>query len=280
MRKTALYIILVVVVIGISGCTNKAISKDNTVQNKTTQNEVASDLKSNQTENSVKEIDSPNVKNDTSDTITDITAWNHPVKYVFKNASVDISKVVFKNNKTYPIFYVNLSKNLDDSNKVYYKNLIKQVATANGYWDYEIIDQSKNIDIKVSCDRLNRSVKETTNNGDNTYFANITQSPVVNTDSEMVDYLTNNVSEVKSFMQSLQSNQNGVKGVTYVEREPDPNSSSIYLKNYYGLYVGESHPDHNVNIYRFAINKDNREILYYDVVSDKYESLSDWRANK
>ena len=249
MRITGLYIILVVVVIGISGCTNKATSKDNTVQNKTTQNEVASDLKSNQTENSVKEIDSPNVKNDTSDTITDITAWNHPVKYVFKNASVDISKVVFKNNKTYPIFYVNLSKNLDDSNKVYYKNLIKQVATANGYWDYEIIDQSKNIDIKVSCDRLNRSVKETTNNGDNTYFANITQSPVVNTDSEMVDYLTNNVSEVKSFMQALQSNQNGVKGVTYVEREPDPNSSNIYLKNYYGLYVGESHPDHNCLLY-------------------------------
>jgi hypothetical protein len=267
--------ILVVILIGVSGCATTQSSVNNT-----TQKAVASDIKSNESGNSVKEIDSPNVNNEKSDTITDITSWNHPVKYVFKNASVDVEKVIFKNNKTYPIFYVKLSKNLDDTNKIYYNNLINQVATANGYWDYEIIDQARNVDIKVSCDKLNRSVKEVTNNGDNTYFANTVQPQPGNTDSQIVDYLVNNVSEVKSFMQTLQNSPNGVKGITYVEREPDPNSSNTYLKNYYGLYVGESYPDHNVNIYRFAINKDTKEILYYDVVNDKYESLSNWRTNE
>ncbi len=300
MRKIVLSMILVVVLVGISGCTNKSAANTSTTQgakNNTTQNtanntvnNTASNAASNTTSNTVnntevngnnvKEIDSPKANNDNSDTLTDLTSWNHPVKYVFKNANVNVTKVVFKNNKTFPIFYVNLTKNLDDNNKIYYKNLIKQVATANGYWDYEIIDQTKNIDIKVLCDRLNRSVKEVTNNGENTYFSTTTEKQSGNTDSQMVDYLVNNVSEVKSFMQSLQNNKNGVKGITYVEREPDPNSTDLYLKNYYGLYVGESHSDHNVNIYRFAINKDTKEILFYDVVNDKYENLSNWRTSK
>ena len=280
MRKIALSMILIVILIGVSGCINKSVSKGNTTKNTATQNTVSSDIKSNQSGNSVKEVDSPKINNEDSDIITDITSWNHPVKYVFKNAGVDVEKVVFENNKTYPIFYVNLSNNLDDNNKIYYKNLINQVATANGYWDYEIIDQNKNVDIKVSCDRSNRSVKETTNNGDNTYFANTTEPQIEDTDTQMIGYLVNNVDEVKSFMKSLQNNASGVKGITYVEREPDPNSNNVYLKDYYGLYVGESHSDHNVNIYRFAINKDTKEILYYDVVNDKYENLSDWRNNK
>jgi len=288
MRKIALSMILVVVLVGISGCNNKSQANTSTTQsakNNTTQNTANNTVNSTEKNtavngNSVKEIDSPTANTDSSDTLTDLTSWNHPVKYVFKNANVNVTKVVFKNNKTFPIFYVNLTKNLDDNNKIYYKNLIKQVATANGYWDYEIIDQTKNVDIKVSCDRLNRSVKEVTNNGDNTYFSITTETQAGNTDSQMVDYLVNNVSEVKSIMQSLQNNKSGVKGVTYVEREPDPNSTDVYLKNYYGLYVGESHPDHNVNIYRFAINKDTKEILFYDVVNDKYESISNWRASK
>jgi predicted small lipoprotein YifL len=282
MKKTALALILIGTLLVITACGNKPEVKSNNVAS-TASNNVESnetDSMNNQAPNGTNEIDGPNTTNDNSDTITDIASWNHPVKYVFNNANITVIKVAFKNNKTYPIFYVNLSKDLNDENETYYKNLVNQVATANGYWDYEIIDENKNVDIKVTCDRNNGKVNDATNNGNDAYFTNANSNEETNIDNEMVQYLEDNVSEVKSFIQLLQSNNNGVKGIVYVEREPDPNSSNTYLKNYYGMYVGESYPDHNVNIYRFAINKDTKEILYYDVVNDKYESLSDWRNSK
>lgn len=279
MKKIALSIILIVTLFGITSC-----GKKSQVQNNKVESTVSNDAKSNMTNtingNTTNEVDSPTSVNDKSDVITDINSWNHPVKYVFKNANIDIQKVGFKNDKTYPIFYVSLTKNLDDENKIYYKNLVNQIATANGYWDYEIIDENKNIDIKVVCDRNNRTVTGVTNNGSSNYFTVTDTNDVKNTDDQITEYLKDNVSEVKSFIQALEGNNSGVKAIVYVEREPDPNSNNVYLKNYYGIYVGESHQDHNVNVYRFAINKDTKEILYYDVVNDKYESLSDWRKSK
>lgn len=285
MKKLAISIILIVTLFGVTACNGSTAVKSNKneasvkVSNRTnvaSNNETA--VVSNSSSN---EVDSPTGNSTVinSNDITNISAWTHPVKYVFQNNNVIVDKVEFKNNRTYPIFYVELGKNLNDENKTYYKNLINQVATANGYWNYEIIDTNKKIDIVVTCNRSTRTVKEITNNGDESYFSSML-STNTNSDDEIVQYLINNVNEVSSFVNSLKSNTNGVKAIVYVEREPDSNSSNEYLKNYYGVYVGESYPDHNVNIYRFAVNKDTKEILYYDVVNDKYETLSEWRQNK
>lgn len=298
MKKIILILILILSLLGISACNNKNVSGNkpttsNTVNSINSTNTVNSASNSVNTvsqesndaniQNKSEEINSPKGNNTdmNSNTITDIKAWNHPVKYVFKNANIQVEKVDFKNNKTYPIFYVNLTKNIDLDNKIYYTNLINQVATANGYWDYEILDTKKNVDIKVACDRSTRTIKQIIYNKDSNYFVESQsyKSNINDIDNELSNYLINNVSEVKSFIDSLKNNNNA-KGIVYVERYPDKNSSNIYIRDYYGLYVGEEHPDHNVNIYRFAINKDTKEILYYDVVDDKYESLSDWRKNR
>ena len=304
MKKIILIIMLILSLLGVSACNNKNVSGNkpitsNIVNSSNTANSINSSNTVNLAPNSAntvsqenndtnvqnksEEINSPKGDNTNmnSDTITDINAWNHPVKYVFKNANIQVEKVDFKNNKTYPIFYVNLTKNIDSDNKIYYTNLINQVATANGYWDYEIIDTQKNVNIKVVCDRSTRTVKQIVYNKDNNYFieSQSDKNDISNTDNELTNYLIDNVSEVKSFIDSLKNNKNA-KGIVYVERYPDKNSSNIYIRDYYGLYVGEQHSDHNVNIYRFAINKDTKEILHYDVVSDKYESLSDWRKNR
>lgn len=298
MKKIIIAIILVLSVLEISACNNKTatVSKPDTnnavnavnatnstvnAVNYTNSANIASS-NSNSAQDKSLEVNSPSSNIDTrSNTISDISVWNHPVKYVFKNANIQIEKVDFKNNKTYPIFYVDLTKNIDSNNETYYKNLIKQLATANGYWDYEIIDAKKDVDIKVICDKSKGTVKQILYNKDNNYFAESQndKNNINNTDNELINYLINNVSEVKSFMDSLKNNSNA-KGIVYVERYPDKNSSNVYIRDYYGLYVGEEHTDHNVNIYRFAINKNTKEILYYDVVNDKYESISDWRKNK
>lgn len=292
MKKVILSVLLASVVISVSACGSKttssnnqnAVNKSATNTSTNAANNIASENKSS---NNTNEVDSPKSNiNETStsssedsNTITDINSWNHPVKYVFKNAGIQVTKVDFKNNKTYPIFYVKLVKDLNNNYKIYYNNLIKQVATANGYWDYEIIDNAKNVDIKVTCNRGNRTIKQALYNGKSSYFQNSKVNNTESVDNEMINYLKDNVSEVKSFMDVLSKSQSP-KGIIYVEREPDSNSNDIYVKNYYLLYVGESYTDHNVNIYRFAINKDTKEILYYDVTDNKYESLSDWRKNK
>ncbi|MDF2505689.1 hypothetical protein [Clostridium sp.] len=289
MKKTAIIIILIASLLVLVACQNKNISTSKSNVSNVT-NDISSDSNStntnvNKTNSTVQnknlEIDSPKYSNDNLNTIVDIDEWNHPVKYVFKNANIQVKKVEFKNNKTYPIFYVSLSKNIDTNNKTYYKNLIKQIATANGYWDYEIIDTNKNLDIKVICDKSKKDLKQIIYNKDNSYFAESQEDKNESNskDKEFIDYITNNVSEVKSFVDSLKNNNNA-KGIVYVERYPDKNSTNIYIRDYYGLYVGEEHSDHNVNIYRFAINKDNKQILYYDVVNDKYESLSEWRKSR
>lgn len=266
-------LLIIISIIGLAGCGKTAVS--NTVSSQ------AAAL------NKTAEIDSPksnavnnSSQNNNADTITDIDNWNHPVKYVFNNAGIKVNKVDFQNNKTYPIFNVSFVKEFNEDNKIYYKNLINQVATANGYWDYEIADTSKSIDIKVSCNRSKYTVTNVDYNKDREYFNVLTKSDTESADTELITYLENNVNEVKSFVQTLGNNKDGVSAVVYVERYPDSSSSDKYMRDYYGIYVGESHSDHNVNVYRFAINKDTKEILYYDVADNKYLTLDDWRKSK
>lgn len=300
MKNIIIGIILILSLVQLSACSANTSRENNSGNNVQSINKVNADntsvnesnsvntannnTSSNNSENKTLEINSPkgnSNNNIDSNTITDINSWSHPVKYVFNNANIQIQKVEFKENKTYPIFYVNLTKNIDSENKTYYKNLINQLAIANGYWNYEIVDIQKDINIKVICDRSKSSLKEIVYNKDNNYFveSNEDKKEINNTDDELENYLINNVSEVKSFVNALKNNKN-VNSIIYVERYPDKNSKNAYIRDYYGLYVGEEHTDHNVNVYRFAINKDTKEILYYDVVNDKYESISEWRKNK
>ncbi|MFA9399025.1 MAG: hypothetical protein ACERKV_12290 [Clostridiaceae bacterium] len=101
---------------------------------------------------------------------------------------------------------------------------------------------------------------------------------LLNSNEDIVNYLVENVEEVKTLKESYNSNEN-FNFVIYIEREPDKNSSDIYQKDYYLIYVGESSSDHSNNIYRFAVNKDDMDIVYYDVITDGYLSLEDWRKS-
>jgi len=85
--------------------------------------------------------------------IDDIDGWEHPAKAVFLLKGIEVNKVVLTNNKTYPFFYVTFPKYITGTNKRYFDDLTDNIAKANAYWDYEIVDSEKNIQLKVTCNR-------------------------------------------------------------------------------------------------------------------------------
>lgn len=272
MKKAALILMLVITTTAFSACgANSNNSKAKHNKTKVTSSKATSGTESSATSTT------PSTEND-DEIITDIANWNHPVKEVFNAEEIKVDKVELKNNKTYAIFYVELTKDLNDENKSYYVNLINKVAAANGYWDYEINDQNKNIDITVKC-KDKASVESIEYNKDSTYFSETTTTPTTVSNNELIDYLKQNVPEVSSYVDTLSKNKN-VTPILYIERSPNPSSSDPYLRDYYIIYVGEQHEDHITNTYTFAINKDNKQILYYDVANNKYETLQEWRNNR
>lgn len=273
MKKAALILTLLITTATFSACGSNTNNNTGSTANK-------SKITSSKT---TKVESSANKASDTEsddEVITDISNWSHPTKEVFNAEGIKINKVELKNNKTYAIFYVDLTKDLNDENKSYYVDVIKRVAAANGYWDFEIKDENKDIDIKVSC-KDRKAVESIQYNKDSKYFSTLTTSAASNTvnSDELINYLKQSVPEVSSFVDTLSKNKS-VKPILYIERSPNASSSDTYLKNYYVIYVGEQHEDHNVNTYRFAINKDNKQILYFDIANNKYETLQEWRNSR
>lgn len=290
MKKLALISTVVAAIVVLSGCSSssKNVKSDNSGKAQKVNSSASSnknnvsndkDKTSSDSSNSKAESNKANASTDANGDyiIKDINSWNHPVKNILNRENIKINKVVLQNNKTYPIFYVTFSKELNTDNKEYYGKLMKEIALANGYWNFEIVDEGRNADIKVKC-KDKKSVDSISYNKDSSYFAlNSVQS--LSKEQELVNYLVSNVSEVRSFM-NVHANNTNSKSTIYVERYPNAAATNTYEKNYYMIYVGESFPDHIVNTYRFAINKDTNEILYYDTAKDKYETLTEWRNSK
>jgi hypothetical protein len=65
-----------------------------------------------------------------------------------------------------------------------------------------------------------------------------------------------------------------------IDGEPDPKSADPYQRDYYSVYVGESHPDHTVRWNTFLVRKDLGRILVDDILTGKYLTLEEWRKRK
>ena len=100
--------------------------------------------------------------------ITDISNWKHPVKGVFKEYNLKLIKVELINNNVYPIFYI------DDFSGNYISDidLFKEVAKANGYWDYKII--FKDDFVELFCDKKKKSVKKSVSSNSTLEFEKFT----------------------------------------------------------------------------------------------------------
>lgn len=96
-----------------------------------------------------------------------------------------------------------------------------------------------------------------------------------------IQYLMSKVPEIDKWGQEIEKNSKGSAHiVVYIENQPNKNETNKYMRDYYTLYVGEAHTDHTVNICRFLVHKDTKEILVYDVISNTYLTLQDWRKTQ
>ena len=100
--------------------------------------------------------------------IIDISNWKHPVKAVFKEYNLKLIKVELINNNVYPVFYVE-----DFSgNYIFDIYLFKEVAKANGYWDYKIV--FKDDFAELFCDKKKKIVKKSVSSNSTLEFEKFT----------------------------------------------------------------------------------------------------------
>lgn len=93
-----------------------------------------------------------------SEVITDIANWNHPVKDVLNKYNIRIMKIELLNNKQYPIFNVEFDPvyRLDTQGAKYFDTLLKSIASANGYWNFKVVDDKNKFVFDVECNKEKR----------------------------------------------------------------------------------------------------------------------------
>ncbi|MGN7359788.1 hypothetical protein ACTHPF_18885 [Paenibacillus sp. SAF-054] len=98
--------------------------------------------------------------------ISDPGTWDHPVKSVFANHRVSMEKVILQQNRTYPVFYVELPFDAKEAaNRAEMLKLLGELARANSYWDFRIMDTRRQLQIDVACDRTRKTIASTVVNG-------------------------------------------------------------------------------------------------------------------
>lgn len=127
-------------------------------------------------------LNSPKVENSTMPNQSgafNIDEWKHPTKDVFQEFNVKIINMKLLKENTYPVFYVELPKELNKENITYFDSLISKLSEANGYWNFEINDEKGSTIIEVSCDRINRLVTDISVNCDKGYFNKLKNKTVI-----------------------------------------------------------------------------------------------------
>ncbi|MCX7709860.1 MAG: hypothetical protein N2484_08405 [Clostridia bacterium] len=100
----------------------------------------------------------------------DINTWSHPTKEVLQKSQVKIVKVELLKDKTYPVFYVELPREITQENQEYFNHLTDELSKANGYWDYQIQDIKRSLIIDVKCDKEAKRIESITINGNKDFF--------------------------------------------------------------------------------------------------------------
>lgn len=80
--------------------------------------------------------------------------WQHPVRNVLEKSMAKIEKVELCNGNVYPIFTVYLpsGRSFAEGSK-YYNELLENIARANGWWSYAIVDKTNNTVTEISINK-------------------------------------------------------------------------------------------------------------------------------
>ncbi|KAF2991652.1 hypothetical protein OGR47_08930 [Methylocystis sp. MJC1] len=72
----------------------------------------------------------------------DLKQWSHPTRRVLDYAHIELKKVELCNNELYPVFTVRFAYDPNGPNDKYFNKLYADMAAANGYHAYSLVDQS------------------------------------------------------------------------------------------------------------------------------------------
>lgn len=210
-------------------------------------------------------------------TIGNVTNWKHGTKDIFTKYNIQVEKVELYDNKVYPVFYVRFN-NVDIINSQWGLKIFEEVLKANGYWNYSVIDEYNNSCFEVIGNRKNKILKKVLYNGVETNFGETQE----NIEDKVYD-LVFNLPEVQVFFDNIdkynKKNNKNVKMVSMIQTKPSSTATDNLDRNYYMVYIGESHETHNVRWNTFYVKKDLTEILIDDI--DKgILSLENWRLLK
>lgn len=87
-----------------------------------------------------------------------LQGWRHPVRNVLESEGIIIDKVELCNNKTFPVFTVQLKYDPRTSDTdSFFNKLYLNLTTANGWWPYAIVDETDDVVITVITNKANHS---------------------------------------------------------------------------------------------------------------------------
>jgi hypothetical protein len=93
-------------------------------------------------------------------TTVNLETWRHPTKTVFEKFKINLEKVELCNNKVYPIF--SFSAQYDPRLRAtdsFFLKLYSNLATANGWWSYALVDTLDDLVIFVDLDKSAREIR-------------------------------------------------------------------------------------------------------------------------
>ncbi len=73
--------------------------------------------------------------------VTDIESWHHPVKKVFRDHNLKLTKVELMWNKEFPVFHVATLEGdpVEGASDAYFHPILEDILEANGRWSYKIV---------------------------------------------------------------------------------------------------------------------------------------------
>ncbi|MBO7746878.1 hypothetical protein I8J29_21915 [Paenibacillus sp. MWE-103] len=98
-------------------------------------------------------------------TITDIAGWNHPAKAILQDAPFFVTKVELTRDAAYPAFYVSYPGEKDLADHASLWRLMRELAHANGYWDFKLVNGQDGVTVEVVCDAAAKTVTGVKVNG-------------------------------------------------------------------------------------------------------------------
>lgn len=144
------------------------------------------------------------------------------------------------------------------SNETYFQNMINLIANVNNYKNFSLVDNEKNIQIKVKCDTDNNSISSIDINGNSNYFADMDTNNAIDeyTQINSIDIVINSIL------------LNNVLKSNWLYSESIFGTKDSYYDNY-NIFFDEGI---NVKVVSNGLEEDSSKSVFNIVFNSKYKS--------